>query len=50
MTNKTLVAVRAGVRVRIKIYIRHTENTELLPIFLPTGIERKRSSFCLNYQ
>ena len=31
MTNKILVRVRVGVRAWIKIYIRHTENTELLP-------------------
>ena len=36
MTNKTLarVRVRVGVSAWIKIYIRHTENTELLPFFL----------------
>ena len=39
MINKTLVRVRVWVRVRvrvrawIKVYIRHTENTELLPKF-----------------
>ena len=31
MTNKTLVRVRVWVRSWIKIYIRHTENTKLLP-------------------
>ena len=31
MTNKTLVRIRVWVRAWIKIYIRHTENTELFP-------------------
>ena len=33
MTNKTLVRVKVGVKAWIKIYIRHTENMELLPTF-----------------
>ena len=33
MKNKTLARVRVRVSAWIKIYIRHTENTELLPDF-----------------
>ena len=33
MTNKTLVRIRVWVSAWIKIYIHHTENTELLPKF-----------------
>ena len=47
MTNKTLVRVRVGVRVRVrawfKIYIRHTENTELLPYFVLSAFAHEHS-------
>ena len=40
MTNKTLVRIRVRVRAWIKIYICHTENTELLPKSFTTAIKK----------
>ena len=44
MTNKTLVGIRVRVwvwvKAWIKIYIRHTENTELLPNLLSLPFSR----------
>ena len=45
MKNKTLARVRVGISAWIKIYIRQTENTELLRFFLQFHSYVSRKNF-----
>ena len=49
MTNKTLIRVRVWVRARIKIYISHTENTELLPESSSKYLQIRQVSFDFDF-